>query len=49
MSVDSSCVENLCVTHLPPGQNGSHFADDIFICIFANEKYFDSNFAEYGS
>ena len=22
----------------PPGQNGSHFADDIFMCIFMNEK-----------
>ena len=25
-------------THLPPGQNGRHFADDIFRCIFMNEK-----------
>ena len=24
----------------PPGQNGRHFVDDIFICIFVNEKYF---------
>ena len=23
----------------PPGQNGRHFADDIFICIFVNEKF----------
>ena len=23
----------------PPGQNGSHFADDIFKCIFVNEKF----------
>ena len=23
----------------PPGQNGHHFADDIFICIFKNEKF----------
>ena len=22
----------------PPGQNGRHFTDDIFICIFVNEK-----------
>ena len=22
-----------------PGQNGRHFADDIFICIFLNEKF----------
>ena len=25
-------------THLPPGQNGRHFADDIFKCILVNEK-----------
>ena len=24
----------------PPGQNGRHFADDIFRCIFVNEKFF---------
>ena len=23
-----------------PGQNGRHFADDIFKCIFVNEKFF---------
>ena len=23
----------------PPGQNGCHFADDIFKCIFMNEKF----------
>ena len=23
----------------PPDQNGRHFADDIFICIFMNEKF----------
>ena len=27
------------LTHLPPGQNGRHFADKIFRCIFANEKF----------
>ena len=26
------------LTHLPPGQNGRHFADDIFKCIFLNEN-----------
>ena len=26
------------LTH-PPGQNGRHFADDIFKCIFMNEKF----------
>ena len=24
--------------NFPPGQNGRHFADDIFRCIFVNEK-----------
>ena len=24
----------------PPGQNGRHFADDIFMCIFVNEKVY---------
>ena len=28
------------LTHLPPGQNGRHFTDDIFKCIFVNEKFF---------
>ena len=23
----------------PPGQNGGHFAEDIFSCIFLNEKF----------
>ena len=23
----------------PPGQNGRHFTDDIFSCIFVNEKF----------
>ena len=23
----------------PPGQNGRHFADDAFRCIFVNEKF----------
>ena len=23
----------------PPGQNGCHFADDMFRCIFVNEKF----------
>ena len=26
----------------PPGQNGRHFADDIFRCIFVNEKFYIS-------
>ena len=39
------------VNSSPPGQNSRHFADDIFKCIFMNEK-FDSNFTavcSYGS
>ena len=27
------------LTHLPPGKYGCHFADDIFKCIFLNDKY----------
>ena len=27
------------VNSSPPGQNGRHFADDIFRCIFVNEKF----------
>ena len=27
------------LTHLHPGQNGRHSADDIFKCIFVNEKF----------
>ena len=38
------------VNSSPPEQNGRHFADDIFQCIFMNEKknilYLDSNFTE---
>ena len=29
----------LQLAHLPPGENGRHFADDIFNCIFMNEKF----------
>ena len=28
-----------CVNSSPPGQNSRRFADDIFKCIFINEKY----------
>ena len=31
---------HLCIlAHLSPGQNGRHFADNIFRCIFMNEKF----------
>ena len=29
---------NMCVNTLRPRQNGRHFADDIFKCIFLNEN-----------
>ena len=29
----------LCANSSPPGQNGHHFADDIFRCVFMNEKF----------
>ena len=28
-----------CFNSSPPGQNSRHFADDIFRCIFVNEKF----------
>ena len=31
------CQENF--NSSPPGQNGCHFADDVFRCIFVNEKF----------
>ena len=30
------------VNSFPPGQNGRYFADDIFRCIFVNEKLYVS-------
>ena len=27
------------VNSSPPGQNGRHFADDVFGCIFVNEEF----------
>ena len=27
------------LTHISPGQNGRHLPDDIFRCIFVNEKF----------
>ena len=38
VSIDITFHLARCKGHLPPGQNGHHFADDIFICIFVNEK-----------
>ena len=30
---------SVLLTQFPPGQNGHRFADDIFWCIFVNEKF----------
>ena len=35
---DNSCHNNV-FNSSPPGQNGRHFADDIFWYIFFNEKF----------
>ena len=32
-------IQHVRVNSSPPGQNGRHFADDIFSCIFTNEKF----------
>ena len=32
-------TEQTAFNSSPPGQNGCHFADDIFICVFVNEKF----------
>ena len=52
VSVVNICHKNQChdETHLhyvytdvlahPPGQNGHHFTEDIYRCIFVNQKYF---------
>ena len=29
-----------CLKLISPGQNGRHFADDIFRCNFVNEKFY---------
>ena len=33
------CGSYPCLAHLTLGQNGRLFADDIFNCIFVNEKF----------
>ena len=35
----SSLLQKQAINSSPPGQNGRHFADDIFKCIFMNEKF----------
>ena len=32
------CDARRCFNSFPPGQNGRHFADDDFKCIFVNEN-----------
>ena len=34
-----SHTRNVWLHSSPPGQNGRHFADDVFKCIFMNEKF----------
>ena len=33
-------MQEVNVNSSPPGENGHHFADDIFRCIFVNEKFY---------
>ena len=35
----TTAMESFPLTHLPLVQNGRHFADNIFQCIFVNEKF----------
>ena len=35
----ASIVLRECINSYPPGQNGCHFTDDIFKCIFVNGKF----------
>ena len=34
-----SCATNKTLNSSSPGQNSRHFANDLFICIFVNEKF----------
>ena len=34
------CVSVKVINSSPPGQNGRHFADEVFRCIFVNEKLY---------
>ena len=36
----ATVVAGAPINYSPPGQNVRHIADDIFICIFLNEKIF---------
>ena len=35
----STLLTHICINLSPPGQDGCHFADDIFRCIFMNETF----------
>ena len=37
--MDWCCQNHYWLNSSPPGQNGRHFADDIFKCTFVNEKF----------
>ena len=38
-SPHSNMIVGISVNSSPPGQNGCHFTDDIFRCIFMNDKF----------
>ena len=40
MKLDALLLQRCHLTSSPPGQNGRHFADDIFNCIFLNVYFF---------
>ena len=35
--------QHIAVNSSPPGQNGRHFTDDNFRCVFVNEKFYIFN------
>ena len=40
MCIILNCIDYIFVSlKYLPGQNGRHFADDVFKCIFVNEKF----------
>ena len=38
-SLPDPLLAYICLNSSPPGQNGCHFAEDIYICIFVNDKF----------
>ena len=39
MHVNPTAADSLSLESSPPRQNGRRFADDVFNCIFVNEKF----------